>query len=533
MVLSISNLSYSHSDYSPLFSDLNFVLNRADKISLIGDNGTGKSTLLKLISSEIAPQQGTIELTCSLFYLKQNKIDLHHQTIAEALGIDVKLNALKAILSGSSSAEHYDLLDDDWGIEERVEQALNYWDLAEVDLTSSLATLSGGQQTKVQFARMMLSQAELLLLDEPTNHIDIATKLKLYNYIENFKGAIIIVSHDRALLNQVHLTYELVNGTLERYGGNFSFFKQQKELKLAAMNRQVEQTQKELKEVAREKQKQVEKQTKEKAKNKRNEKSAGLPKIVINAFKNKAENSAAKSLDVQQRRADQIKGNLSELQSQLHKESLFDIRFPQSRISKGKLLWRACDLQFTYDQTNVFLEPLSFDIVAGERTKIVGDNGSGKSTLFKLLVRELFPSSGELEHSQSQPVVVYLDQHYGLLTSELTLQEQIAFYNKLNKPSVEVNNLLFQYGLHLELWQRKVALLSGGEKLKLALCCLTLAYENIDVLLLDEPTNNLDIKSTESLTAALNQFNGTILVISHDTVFLQDMHTDKEINLNK
>ncbi|MEC4114793.1 ABC-F family ATP-binding cassette domain-containing protein [Myroides pelagicus] len=532
MVLNISNLSYQYSDFKPVFEKLNFQINKLDKVSIVGDNGVGKSTLLRLVANELVPVSGKIQINVDLFYLQQNKIKDQNQTVVEALGVSVKLKALEAILSGSADLKNYEQLEDDWTINQRVEQALTYWGLPRFCLQSRLCELSGGEQTKVLFAKMMLSQSGLLLLDEPTNHIDQHTREKLICFINQYQEAIIVVSHDRTLLNELTITYELSQHSLERYNGNYQFYKQHKAMELASIEKKYELAEKEFKQASMQKQIAVEKQQRDLAINKKQQSKAGLPKIVINTLKNKAENSAAKKLGIHQDIVDKAREDIHMIKRQLQNQKVFDIRFACSGMHTGRVLWSLKQAQAAYRNKSVWQFPLDLDIVSGDRIHLFGANGSGKSSLLKVFMQELTLSQGILEKTKSPLTIVYLDQYYSMLEVNLSVEQQIMQYNQRGLTSKQVNNLLFQSGIQVSLWQEPVVNLSGGERLKLVLCCLTIAYQAIDVLLLDEPTNNLDITSLECLTNALIQYKGTLLVVSHDKVFVEQIGVNKTINLS-
>lgn len=198
-MLTLQNISYTHSNKDLLFSEINLTVNNHEKTALIGNNGVGKSTLLKIIAGELQPSNGQINVEVQPYYVPQIFGQFNHLTIAQALRIEDKLNALKEILNGNTSEENFSLLNDDWTIEDRCNEALNHWQLNNLNLTQKVEALSGGQKTKVFLAGISIHQPELILMDEPSNHLDIKSRQLLYDFVRTTKSTLIIVSHDRKI----------------------------------------------------------------------------------------------------------------------------------------------------------------------------------------------------------------------------------------------------------------------------------------------------------------------------------------------
>ncbi|WHT40353.1 ATP-binding cassette domain-containing protein [Myroides sp. mNGS23_01] len=529
MSIVIKNLSYEHSDKTPLFHQVDLVLNKGEKANLIGANGTGKSTLLKLIATTSLP---AIQLGGTAYYLPQiNTNQMTGQTIQEALQTDKKLQALHRILQGSVEEQDYVDLDDDWQIEENIAQALQYWQLEGKDLALPMHQLSGGQQMRVYFACIHIHQPDILLLDEPTNHIDQATRQMLFDFLDQYRGTVLIVSHDIELLNRQSLTFEITTQGIQAYKGNYDFYNTQKQEELSSLQHRIDTLSKDLRQVKTDQQKLLQKQQKAVGQHKKAEQKGGLPKIVVNTLKNAAENSSAKSTEVQVEKQQKLQGELWELKDQLEQVKPFHLNFNPSHLHPNKVLFQVKEVNYQYDATvaGIWSTPLNLEIRSGERLLVEGPNGSGKSTLLHLLAGNLQPTTGQVE--RLTPNMVYLDQFYTLLDHHKTILEQAQAFNHNLLDEASLKNTLFQYGFRPESWAKPIMQLSGGECLRLTVCCLNLSLPSIDVLLLDEPSNNLDIFGLERLYQALNLYQGTIVFVSHDINLRQAIQPNRVIEM--
>ncbi len=530
-MLTIQNLSYIHPDKTLLFSDINLTANPNEKIALIGNNGSGKTTLLKIIAEGLQPSDGIIKTDTKPYYIPQIFGQYDHLTVAEALQIDQKLNALHEILNGNVSEKNYDLLNDDWTIEERCSDALNDWQLSGLDLSQKIETLSGGQKTKIFLAGISIHLPELVLLDEPSNHLDISGRQCLYDFIENTKCTLLVVSHDRKLLNHLNMVCELTKHGITVYGGNYDFYKEQKQIKLDALSQDIQSKEKALKKAKEKERETIERRQKLDARAKKNLSKAGLPKIVANTWGNSAEKSTAKIEGAHAEKTGNISKELQELRSSLPEADKMKFGFDHSVLHRGKILFTATDINFSYENEKyVWSEPLSLQITSGERIAIKGTNGSGKTTLVNIILGNLIPQTGIAIVTESRSV--YIDQDYSLINNKLTIYEQAAYFNPSALQEHEVKIRLHRFLFTKDAWDKPCATLSGGERMRLMICCLNIADKSPDIIVLDEPTNNLDIQNIEILTNAIDEYQGTLLVISHDETFLEQINIARVISVN-
>jgi len=529
-MLTLQRIAYAHPNKDLLFEDLHLTINRQEKMALIGNNGTGKSTLLKIMAGRLTPTSGYVKADVTPYYIPQLFGQFNEHTIAQALGIEQKLQALKAILNGEVTEANMALLNDDWTIEERAAEALTHWQLDGLDLMQPMGMLSGGQKTKVFLAGIAIHQPEIVLLDEPSNHLDLHSRTLLYNYIRSTSNTLVVVSHDRTLLNLLPAVCELSERGIVRYGGNYDFYVEQKAIEEAALNEDLRSKEKALRkarEVARES---LERQEKLDARGRKKQEKAGLPTISMNTLRNNAEKSTARMKEVHTEKAGAISQEVSQLRKELPDKDKMKIGFDNAVLHKGKILLSAKDINYGYDGQMLWKQPLTLEITSGKRLAIKGANGAGKTTLIRIFLGLLQPLTGTLYRAEGLHTL-YLDQDYSLINDHLSVYEQAQQFNTGQLEEHEVKSRLTHFLFTQAYWDKPCETLSGGEKMRLILCCLTISNQAPDMIVLDEPTNNLDLQNTEILTAAVNEYQGTIIVVSHDAYFLEQIGVDESIEL--
>jgi ATPase subunit of ABC transporter with duplicated ATPase domains len=529
-MLILQDISYTLPDKNRLFDNISLTVKQRDKIALIGNNGSGKSTLLKIIAGELPASGGQIARDAEPYYVPQIFGQFNDLTIGEALKVNGKLTALKEILKGNLTEYNYALLNDDWTIEERCTDALKYWKLSDLDLAQKMATLSGGQKTKVFLAGISIHQAELVLLDEPSNHLDINGRELLYDFVSASDRTLILVSHDRTLLNLLHTVYELSRHVISTYGGNYDFYADQKQVEINALNQDLQSKLKALRK-AKEKQRETnERQQKLDSRGKAKQEKAGVAKIMMNTLRNSAENSTSKAKAVHADKVNGIFQEVQELRTALPGIDTMKFNFDNSALHRGKFLFKAGGINYRYHDKQLWNSNLSFEITSGERIALKGLNGSGKTSLINMLLGKLEPQTGAIFRAHNKSV--YIDQDYSLIDNRLNVYEQAQQYNISLLEEHEIKIRLNRFLFTKEDWAKPCKALSGGERMRLILCCLTIDNQSPDIIILDEPTNNLDIQNMKILTAAINSYHGTLLVVSHDKYFLEEVRIGRTIELD-
>ena len=566
MSISIQQISYIHPDKEVLFSDLNFAISKGQKLGLVGNNGCGKSTLLQIIAGQLSPSSGVIVRPDELYYIPQHFGQYDSLTIAQALRIERKQQALHAILSGDASNENFVVLDDDWNIEERSIAALDLWGLGQFTLSYPMNLLSGGEKTRVFLAGMDIHHPPVILMDEPTNHLDSSGRQRLYDWVEKCRSTLLVVSHDRTLLNLLPEICELEKHQINYYGGNYEFYKEQKTLMQEALQQRIEEKEKALRiarKVARET---AERRDKQNVRGEKNHIKKGVPRIVLNALQGKSEKSTSKLNSTHQEKAEKLTDERNQLRSSLSPTATLKTDFNSSSLHTGKILVTAKEINFGYHPNSInshiqmnneanladtgnhpspdsndiqdnsdfkqqlWQTPISFQLKSGDRLRIEGANGSGKTTLLKLITGQFQPQEGNL--TRTEFTYVYLNQEYSIIDNRNSILEQAYAFNNRNLPEHEIKTILNRYLFPASEWDKSCRKLSGGEKMRLAFCCLMISNNTPDMFILDEPTNNLDIQSIEIITATIKNYTGTVIVISHDDYFIQEIGIEQRILLS-
>ncbi|MDR2238512.1 MAG: ATP-binding cassette domain-containing protein [Chryseobacterium sp.] len=525
----LQHLSYGFPGRDLLFNHLNITIQPHTKSALTGSNGMGKSTLLKIIAGEIQPLEGTVTVKGDLYYVPQMFGNFNDLTIAECLRIDRKLNALHKITEGEVDEEYFEILNDDWDIEERCQNALNYWKLDSLELDQKLDSLSGGEKTKVFLAGIQINQPEIILLDEPTNHLDLDGRKLLYDLIDKTSASVVMVSHDRALLNLADTIFELSSQGIDTYGGNYDFYAEQKAVEQEALQNDIHAKERALKKAKEKERETLERKQKLDARGKQKQEKSGVARIMMNTLRNNAEKNTSKLKNIHAEKISGISGDLRDLRSSVKNADQMKVNFNDSGLHSGKILITVEEVNYQYISENLWKENISLDILSGDRIAVKGANGSGKTTLIGLLIGKYEPSAGKITRTDFN--MLYIDQEYSMINGDISVEEFVQQFNDGALLESEVKTMLSRFLFGKDTWDKKCRALSGGERLRLLLCGLSISSTAPDMIVLDEPTNNLDLQNVEILTESIKDYRGTLIVISHDEIFLEEMGIEKEIVL--
>ena len=503
-MIALSNLSLQFNG-KYLFQDINYTVNSGDKISLVGANGTGKSSLLKLINNELQPESGKIfrQKSISIGYLPQDHITHQGKTLLDeaksALTSIVSLNEKEIFITDSLAKDdlteeirtdlinqlgevHYKLQElDSYSIESKIEKILIGLGFEESDFHRLTNEFSGGWQMRIALAKILISQNDILLMDEPTNHLDLDSLEWLISFLKSFKGALLIVSHDKRFINNVtNKTLEIFMSKFFSFNGDYDAYLRYKDERDAQLSNQYIIQQKKIKNT----------------------------EIFIERFRYKA----TKAKQVQSRIKQLDKIELIELPE--NTENIF-IRFPEPPLS-GKTNIELKSIYKSYGDKIIFSD-LDFKVNRGEKIAFVGTNGAGKTTLSKIISGQLSFDKGERIMGHNTLISYYAQDVADNLDPDIDILETLEGIAE-NKTLGQLRSLLGSFLFTGDDVFKKVGVLSGGEKSRVALAKILLTKANF--IILDEPTNHLDISSKKVLQQALIDFTGSLILVSHDVDFL-------------
>lgn len=499
ILLNVQQISKSFG-VTTILENINMTISERDRIGLVGVNGAGKTTLLKIITGEYLPDSGKVSLANgrTMGHLAQDSgLDSDKTIWDEMLTVfhdlilmENEMRRLEMKMGDASNKllDEYDRLSTEfqerggYSYQAQIRSLLTGFGFAESCWQDKISSLSGGQKTRLAMVKLLLAKPDLLILDEPTNHLDITTLTWLENYLQNYDGALLVVSHDRYFLDRIVTSiYEIERTHIKQYHGNYTYYQQKKKEEYEIALKQYQHQQEEIKRL-----------------------EDFVQRNIARASTTKRAQSRRKTLEKMER-----------LEKPVMEQTMSGFTFEIERTSGNDVL-TVRDLTIGYGKENPIVSKINFRIERNERVAIVGPNGIGKSTLLKTLCRRIQPIHGEIQWG-SQIKIGYYDQELSNLNGNKRVIDEI-WDEYSNMLEVEVRSLLGRFLFSGEEVEKPVSILSGGEKARLSLAKLLLTKAN--VLLLDEPTNHLDLYSKEALEQALLEYPGTLIFISHDRYFL-------------
>ncbi|MEV5517301.1 ABC-F family ATP-binding cassette domain-containing protein [Streptomyces flaveolus] len=515
-------LSFAWADGTSVFEGLDTAFGPG-RTGLVGVNGSGKSTLLKLIAGQLVPTDGAVRVAGEVGHLPQNVTLDTGLRVDEALGIAAQRAALHAIEAGDVAEEHFETVGDDWDVEERALATLGELGLGHVALDRTIGEVSGGESVLLRLAALLLRRPDVLLLDEPTNNLDLYARRRLYAAVASWPGVMIVVSHDRELLDLVDQIADLRSGGITRYGGNFSAYEEALAVEQEAAERMVRVAEADLRKQKRELSDAHVVLARRKRYGQKMYDTKREPRAVMKLRKRTAQESAGKYRIMHEEKLAEAKERLDDAVEAVRDDDEIRVDLPYTAVPPGRSVLTLRDLELVHGARVAG----GLDLHGPERIALTGRNGAGKTTLLRTIAGELEPVSGE---ATAHVPLRFLPQRLDVLDESLTVAENVARFS----PGVTNNRIRARLARFLFRGARadqQAATLSGGERFRATLAALMLAEPAPQLLLLDEPTNNLDMASVRQLTTALESYEGALIVASHDLPFLDSIGITRRLLL--
>jgi ATPase subunit of ABC transporter with duplicated ATPase domains len=522
--ITLAGVGFRTADGRELFSDLNLAFGR-ERTGLVGRNGVGKSTLLRLMLGDVAPAEGAISRTGRVGVLRQNPAPPPGASVADLLGVADGLARLDRIERGEGDGD--DLALADWTLAERMEAALADVGLAGLDPGRPARSLSGGEATRTMLAALLIDRPDLLLLDEPTNNLDADGRRLVADVLAGWRGGAVVVSHDRGLLRQMDRIVELSGLGARVYGGGYDLYAERRAEERAAAAQALGNAERGLGRAKREAQAARERQERRAAAGRKTAAGGGVPRIVLGAMKRRAEATSGRLDRLADRQRLEAETALDEARADVERVKLLAFDLPSSGLSAGRRVLGLDRISFGWPGRPPLLREVSFEMIGPRRLAITGPNGAGKTTLLQLIAGELEPTAGEIRGGVP---IALLDQRTAILEDQATI---LANFQRLN-PADDDNACraaLARFLFRADAALRPAVELSGGERLRAALACVLAGRTPPQLLILDEPTNHLDLDSIAAVEAALAGYDGAILVVSHDADFLTAIGVERRVRL--
>ena len=497
-----------------LFSDLTERFDQR-RTALVGRNGSGKTVLARMLAGQIAPTQGQVVRSGNVHYLAQHFALDGNATVADLAGVRSTLDALARITAGSTRPADFDTVGNAWDMAQRLHNALDAQGLQHADANTLASSLSGGEAMRVALLGAQLSGADFLILDEPSNHLDQAAREALADWLRQWTGGLLVISHDRQLLAGMERIVELSPLGLRSYGGNYAFYAQAKAQEQQSATADLDRAKQDRRRAAQAMREQRERQERRQTRAAKGAKQANQAKILLDRQKERSDQSMGKLHRQQADAQAALSQRVRDAAAQVADDAPIHLHAPTSTGIAQRVVAVLDQVQLPWLHTSA--GHINLQITGQQRMGLLGPNGCGKSTLLKVIAGRLPPVSGMCRVT---PQIAYLDQALDSLDGQTSALQQLQAVNH-SLSEGELRMRLAQLGLDAEQVVAPSDTLSGGERLKAALACVLYADTPPQLLLLDEPSNHLDLPSLQALEQLLTGYQGALLVVSHDTAFLQ------------
>lgn len=518
--ITFSSVGFSWPDGTPVFAGFDLLV-PPGRSGLVGVNGVGKSTLLRLVAGENTPESGYVSVSGTVGYLPQDLILDADLEVEEFLGIAPVLTAIRAVEAGSVDQDHYDVIGDNWDLEDRTILEIARLGLPADALGRRMGELSGGEVTQLGLARLLIGRADVLLLDEPTNNLDADARARLYDVVETWSPTLLVVSHDRELLERVERIGELRDGQVRWYGGGYSAYAERVATEQEAAEQAATTARADLR---KQKADRVDAERVLARRRRYGDKmyaNKREPRAVMKTRKRTAQESAATYRRTHDQRLESARNRLEDAQGRVREDRTIRVDLPDTAVPRGRIVLTTRDLVLRTGTT------VDLDVAGPDRIAVLGANGTGKTTLLHTVAGLVAPAAGGVD------VKVPL----GLLPQRLdVLDPALSVVNNVTARAPEVPSNTIRAQLARFLFRGVAADqlaggLSGGERFRAALATVLLTDPAPQLLLLDEPTNNLDFASYDALVEALSAYRGALLIASHDHAFLEDIGVDRLVEI--
>ncbi len=506
-------------DGRSLFDRLSLGLT-AERVGLVGPNGGGKSTLLAVLAGERVPTHGTVRRTGRVGYLPQDAPSRQpaHATVAHALGVAESLAAVARVEAGSLDPRDHDAAADGWSARRRAEALLDALGLPGLSLDRTMRSLSGGEATRVLLTGQLLAAPDVLLLDEPTNHLDGEARDAVRRLLGEWRGALLVASHDRELLAHVDRILELSPNGARWYGGAIDTYEAVRAAEQDAALAALHHAERERERARAQAQAEREAQDRRAGSGRRRADRRGASAIERSGARERATGTQSRLAGGVERRARDAASSLAEAKARVEERAPITFSIPTADVHGAQRLVSLIEASVSFDGTPA-LSPITLEVGARSRIGVTGPNGSGKSTLLALLTGTLPASSGDVRHHVPLHRIARLTQDAWHLPDAPSLHEALS-QARPDLPATEARSWLAAFGFRGVRAERAVQGLSGGERLRLSLACAMDPITPPALLLLDEPTNHLDLDAVLALEQALRDYAGALVVVSHDRRFL-------------